>query len=169
MDHSASLCFRTYACCACGVHCRRKPEVQLPNGATQPIVSFLVFAPNGVTVKPAKAATLDCKDPSGQTFDHPQTALPATLEGDQTNGVTRVASQDLQQRQQLLTTIQREDRVISWVAVGIASVTGLLTLYVGKTFGTLADYATALIWGFGVDAGVKGFAATLKKLTIPAA
>jgi hypothetical protein len=54
------------------------------------------------------------------------------------------------------------------VALILACLTGILYLYVNKAFGTLADYLGALLWGFGIDSGVRGYAAVFKRITTPA-
>ena len=47
----------------------------------------------------------------------------------------------------------------------LACLTGLIYLYVGKAFGTVTDYSLAILWGFGIDNGIRGFAPVLAKLT----
>lgn len=61
--------------------------------------------------------------------------------------------------------IQTVDVALSVVALALACLGGLAYLYVGKTFGTLADYITAVTWGFGLDNSVRGFSTILKKIT----
>lgn len=64
----------------------------------------------------------------------------------------------------ILGNIKTGDLILSLVAVVLASLTGLLALYIGHTFGTISDYVVAFLWGFGIDSSVKGFAAVLAKL-----
>jgi hypothetical protein len=64
--------------------------------------------------------------------------------------------------------MQAIDVVLSLIALLLACLTGLLYLYVGKPFGTVSDYVLALMWGFGIDNSVRGFAAVLPKITGPA-
>jgi hypothetical protein len=52
----------------------------------------------------------------------------------------------------------------SAVAAAIATLTAMLGLYANKPFGTLTDYLTAFLWGFGVDATVKGFVSVFQKV-----
>ena len=47
--------------------------------------------------------------------------------------------------------IQAGDVLFTGIALLIACLTGLLYLYVGKTFGSLSDYLLAVLWGFGID------------------
>jgi hypothetical protein len=58
------------------------------------------------------------------------------------------------------------DAAIFGIALIVALLTAMTALYVGKPFGSFADYATAVTWGFGVDQTVKGITATLGKLGI---
>jgi hypothetical protein len=62
-------------------------------------------------------------------------------------------------------TVKRYDLALSLVALLLASLTGLLFLYVGKNFGTLSDYLLAFFWGFGIDSGVRGFANVMGRMT----
>lgn len=64
----------------------------------------------------------------------------------------------------ILQNIKIGDLVLSLVAVVLASLTGLLALYIGQAFGTISDYVVAFLWGFGIDSSVRGFAAVLAKL-----
>jgi hypothetical protein len=43
------------------------------------------------------------------------------------------------------------DLSVAGATIVAASLTGMLTLYVGKNFGGLHDYITAFLWGLGVD------------------
>jgi hypothetical protein len=61
--------------------------------------------------------------------------------------------------------IQRIDTMLSLVALVLACLTGLLYLYAGKPFGTINDYLLAILWGFGIDNTVRGFAPVLAKIT----
>jgi hypothetical protein len=64
----------------------------------------------------------------------------------------------------LLDRIRRGDRAVFFTALLLATITGLQYLYIGKTFGSLTDYLTAVLWGFGIDSTVRGFAAVVKAL-----
>ena len=50
--------------------------------------------------------------------------------------------------------VRRRDRDYALLAFLVAVGTGLLALYVGKPFGTMADYLKAVLWGFGAKAGL---------------
>ncbi len=54
---------------------------------------------------------------------------------------------------------------ITVAALLLAAITGLLYLYLGKPFGTIKDYLLALLWGFGINEGVKGFTEVYGKIT----
>jgi hypothetical protein len=56
------------------------------------------------------------------------------------------------------------DLLLSAFALIVATATGLLMLYAGKTFGSLTNYLEAFLWGFGIDGSVRGFGNVLKKL-----
>lgn len=72
-----------------------------------------------------------------------------------------------QARANVLQTILRNEMLLSIIALVLAIITGLLFLYVGKVFGTLVDYLGAILWGFGIDNSIKGFAAVLAKISAP--
>jgi hypothetical protein len=58
------------------------------------------------------------------------------------------------------------DLGVTVTALLLASLTGLIYLYyVNKVFGSPQDYIMAFLWGFGIDASVKGFASVLGKFT----
>jgi predicted nucleic acid-binding Zn-ribbon protein len=61
--------------------------------------------------------------------------------------------------------IRRADWGLLLLAVVVAAVTGLLDRYSGKSFGTVADYCWAFLWGFGIDSVVRGFSASFGRLT----
>jgi len=67
--------------------------------------------------------------------------------------------------EQIRRHLQLGDLVLSGIALVLASLTGLLYLYVDKTFGSLQDYLLAFLWGFGIDSSVRGFTDVLKKIT----
>jgi hypothetical protein len=90
----------------------------------------------------------------GQTID-PQLAQRVTI----APGRTAV------QLKSLWRQIQAADVALSGIALALACLLGLEYLYVGKTFGSLTDYITAILWGFGLDNGVRGFSAVLAKIT----
>lgn len=69
------------------------------------------------------------------------------------------------QLMRLLHKIQFGDLLLSLIALLLATLTGLLYLYIGKPFGSLAEYIGAFIWGFGIDNSVRGFAAVLQKIS----
>lgn len=56
------------------------------------------------------------------------------------------------------------DLVTSGISLLVASLTGLLALYIGKAFGSMQDYLTIFLWGFGIDASVRGIAEVFKKV-----
>lgn len=69
----------------------------------------------------------------------------------------------------VLQNIVRNERILSLIALILAIISGLLFLYIGKPFGSLTDYLLAILWGFGIDNSVKGFAAVLSKISSPEA
>lgn len=83
-------------------------------------------------------------------LSHPITILP---------GPTELTLQGIKQG------VRSSEWLLTSVAIILAAVTGLLALYVGKTFGTVSDYLLALLWGFGIDNAVRGFAGVIKKIT----
>ena len=72
-----------------------------------------------------------------------------------------------QTRANILQDILRNEMILSIIALVLAVISGLLFLYVGKVFGSLVDYLTAILWGFGIDNSIKGFAAVLAKISSP--
>lgn len=86
---------------------------------------------------------------ANKTLSEPLTVLP---------GAKVVESRSI------LKNIKTGDLVLSLIAVVLASLTGLLALYIGKSFGTISDYVVAFLWGFGIDSSIRGFAAVLAKL-----
>ena len=47
-------------------------------------------------------------------------------------------------------------RLILWISLLIAAISGLSALYLtNATFGSLTDYITAFLWGFGIQAGTE--------------
>jgi hypothetical protein len=49
--------------------------------------------------------------------------------------------------------IRRNDRLIFWISLLIAAISGLSALYLtNSTFGSLSHYITAILWGFGIQA-----------------
>lgn len=75
--------------------------------------------------------------------------------------------------QQKIASINMEilvaNALFSATSLVLACLTGVLALYVGKTFGSLSDYLLALLWGFGLDNSIRGFAAISKKISSPGA
>jgi hypothetical protein len=63
-------------------------------------------------------------------------------------------------------TVAGVDRTVLAVSIFIATIAGMWTLYLGKPFGSLADYVTAVLWGFGIDAGVRGAAEVGRRLRL---
>jgi hypothetical protein len=57
------------------------------------------------------------------------------------------------------------DLAVSAIAAVVAIVSGVWLLYAGKPFGSLAQYAEAFVWGFGIDNTVRGFATVFKKVS----
>jgi hypothetical protein len=70
-----------------------------------------------------------------------------------------------QARAGVLHDILRNERILSLIALLLAIIGGVLFLYSGKHFGTLVDYLMAILWGFGLDNSIKGFAAVLGKIS----
>lgn len=54
--------------------------------------------------------------------------------------------------------------ILMGISLLLAILTGMYALYFNKPFGTLADYLGAIVWGFGLDTGVRGFSNVLQKL-----
>jgi hypothetical protein len=82
---------------------------------------------------------------------HEELTLPIAINGSMVDILTK--------------QIAAVDRQISLFTIVLASLTGILALYfTGRPFGSLADYLGAFIWGFGLDAGVKGLSAVRTKL-----
>jgi len=71
-----------------------------------------------------------------------------------------------EQIEQTAAALWKLDLLISAIAAIVAVVSGLWLLYSGKPFGSVAQYAEAFVWGFGVDNTVRGFAAVAKKLVV---
>lgn len=65
--------------------------------------------------------------------------------------------------------LARSEWLMTGLALIVAPATGMLALYAGKNFGTLADYLTAFLWGFAIDTGVRGFAQTFRRFDRPSA
>lgn len=82
-----------------------------------------------------------------------------------TEHITILSGRTALQLHRLWHEIQAVDIALSLVALVLACLGGLAFLYVGKTFGSLADYVGAATWGFGLDNSVRGFSAILKKIT----
>lgn len=79
-----------------------------------------------------------------------------------------IAPGDIEQaRATVLQNILRNELLLSIIALVLAIISGVLFLYVGKVFGTLVDYLGAILWGFGIDNSIKGFAAILAKISAP--
>lgn len=56
---------------------------------------------------------------------------------------------------------------LSGISAVLAALSGLAALYLGKPFGTGADYLLALIWGFGTDSTVQNADALIRKFKGP--
>jgi hypothetical protein len=89
---------------------------------------------------------------------------PGAVVRDLSAALTVLAGRNERRRAGILKQIQFADVLFTVVALFLACLTGLLYLYVGKTFGTLSDYILAVLWGFGIDSSVRGFAAVTKKI-----
>jgi hypothetical protein len=50
------------------------------------------------------------------------------------------------------------------ITILTASLSGLLLLYVGKPFGTFADYVVAVLWGFGTERAVAHASGRVRRL-----
>ncbi|HEX8685738.1 MAG TPA: PKD domain-containing protein, partial [Pyrinomonadaceae bacterium] len=61
--------------------------------------------------------------------------------------------------------LKRSEAVLAILAVVLAALSGLTYLYADKPFGTFQDYLLALLWGFGIDSSVRGFAGVFKNFT----
>lgn len=70
-------------------------------------------------------------------------------------------------RAAILQDIARNEKILSLIALVLAIMGGLAILYSGKLFGSLADYLMAILWGFGLDNSIKGFASVLSKISTP--
>ena len=58
----------------------------------------------------------------------------------------------------------RNEVLVIGIAMLLAAVTGLLQLYVDKSFGSPEDYLVALLWGFGIEKSIRGFNAVYATL-----
>ena len=58
----------------------------------------------------------------------------------------------------------RNEAAVMSISLSLAAVTGLLQLYVDKSFGAPEDYLIALLWGFGIEKSVRGFNAVYSTL-----
>ena len=67
-------------------------------------------------------------------------------------------------RQHQTRMLRRIDLLLALFAALVATVVGLQQLYIGKVFGSVSDYAVALLWGFGIDQTVRGVADALAKV-----
>ncbi len=65
----------------------------------------------------------------------------------------------------ILRNILINESILSGFALALAALTGLYALYVNHPFGTLENYILAFLWGFGIDATIKGFTNISKKLS----
>jgi hypothetical protein len=70
--------------------------------------------------------------------------------------------------QHILKNLQTSDLTLSLIALILASLTGLLYLYVDKNFGSFQDYLLAFLWGFGIDNSIRGFASVMKHISAEA-
>lgn len=59
---------------------------------------------------------------------------------------------------------EKADRRLWWLALALALVTGLASLYIGKPFGTLWDYVNAVAWGAGAVLALSALSAALEGL-----
>jgi hypothetical protein len=95
-------------------------------------------------------ATLIRKDQLPQSYSQWVRVLPGKMEALQTG---------------FLANLKRANWTISLVALLLATLSGFMFLYIGKSFGSFQDYLKAILWGFGVDTGVYGFGEVLKKIS----
>jgi hypothetical protein len=58
----------------------------------------------------------------------------------------------------------RNEVLVMSIAMLLAAITGLLQLYVDRSFGSPEDYLVALLWGFGVEKSIRGFNAVYASL-----
>lgn len=87
--------------------------------------------------------------PDGSTIAGEVTVEPSDLERSAGSAARRLLFLDL---------------LLSGFALIIASATGFWLLYAGKTFGSMAQYSEAVLWGLGIDGSVRGFGNVMKKL-----
>lgn len=73
-------------------------------------------------------------------------------------------SRPVQQRDALIEVLNRKEWIVSMIAALLAALSGLSQLYVDQAFGSLNDYIGAVLWGFGVERGLRGFSAVFTKL-----
>ena len=85
-----------------------------------------------------------------------------------TEPLTVLPGAQTRQRWEILGQIKVADIVLSAIALLVALATALNTFYFGKPFGTLSDYLIVLLWGFGIEQGVRSIADVLKKFAPPA-
>lgn len=60
--------------------------------------------------------------------------------------------------------IAQLDLGIIGISALVAVVSGIWVLYAGRPFGSAAQYCEAIVWGFGIENTVRGFAAVLNKV-----
>lgn len=61
------------------------------------------------------------------------------------------------------------DWAVLAASIVLATLSGVLVLYIDKPFGSMSDMIVAFLWGFGLDGTVRGFSPIFKRLTTPAA
>jgi hypothetical protein len=78
--------------------------------------------------------------------------------------ITILPGQAETNRSLVIGRLRRNEKILSAIALVIAVITGVLLLYVDKPFGTVSDYLLAILWGFGIDNGVKSVADVFGKI-----
>lgn len=81
-----------------------------------------------------------------------------------TEMITILPGQIERARSAVLQDLARNEKLLSAIALVLAIIGGVAILYSGKLFGSLADYVMAVLWGFGLDNSIKGFASVLSQI-----
>jgi hypothetical protein len=66
----------------------------------------------------------------------------------------RRAVPDRRRARELRQGIGRSDNLVAWYGAALGLLTGLSVLYLGKPFGSLADYVAVLLWAAGAKVGL---------------
>ena len=85
-----------------------------------------------------------------------------TTAGAGVGAVSAAATHDDYDRERYYTeSIRRWDRLLTWLAFLVATLTGLHKFYLGASFGTLKDYVGLLLWAIGTKLAVDTVGAVL--------